>query len=347
MTGRPRVLVTGGAGYIGSHLVVALAEAGCNPVVLDNFSNSSPAVCARVQRILGRDLEVIRGDVTDDGALSAVFSRGSYAAVVHLAGRKAVAESGRSPLLYYRVNVSGTVALCAAMEAAGVRTLLFSSSATVYGEGTAMPLREDAPLRATNPYGRSKLMVEQLLGDLVASAAHRSPPWRVAALRYFNPVGAHVSGEIGEDPLGEPENLVPYIAQVAVGRRAQLRVFGDDYPTPDGTGVRDYIHVMDLAEGHVAALRRLVAAEAGGYFAWNLGTGRGASVLEVLAAFERASGLSVPYTIDPRRPGDVAACWADPTRAWHDLGWRARRTLDEMMRDVWRWQSAHPQGFSD
>ena len=345
MSESAKILVTGGAGYIGSHLVVALAEQGFDPVVLDDFSNSRPQMRDRLQRILGRELQVVVGDVNDRRSLSSLFSGAEFAAVAHLAGRKAVAESARHPLSYYRANVSGTLALCDVMAEFGVRHLLFSSSATVYGESTAMPLAEHAPLRATNPYGRSKLMVEQMLADLASAHRAAGNPWRIAALRYFNPVGAHPSGEIGEDPLGEPENLVPYIAQVAVGRRQQLRVFGNQYPTPDGTGVRDYIHVMDLVEGHVAALRYLLREGPGGYFVWNLGTGRGASVLDVIAAFERASGRSVPYVIDTQRPGDVAACWADPRRAQRDLGWRARRTLDQMMSDVWRWQAAHPEGL--
>ncbi|MFZ5654021.1 MAG: UDP-glucose 4-epimerase GalE [Pseudomonadota bacterium] len=346
MSGSAKVLVTGGAGFIGSHLVVALAEQGFEPVVLDDFSNSRPEVCDRLARITGREIAVARADVTDPAALQRVFAAHRFLAVAHLAGRKSVGQSVRDPLAYYRTNVGGSLTLCEVMAEFEVRHLLFSSSATVYGGVGEMPLREDAPLRATNPYGRSKLMVERALADLVVARRGTPQPWRVAALRYFNPVGAHPSGLIGEDPRGEPENLVPYVAQVAVGRRPLLRIFGNGYPTPDGTGVRDYIHVMDLAAGHIAALRYLLREDAGGYFVWNLGTGRGASVLEVVAAFERASGRKVPYAMVDRRPGDVASCWADPGRAQRELGWRAERSLEQMMIDVWRWQAAHPGGIA-
>lgn len=332
------ILVTGGAGFIGSHLVVALAESGYRPVVFDDFSNSSSSVIGRLERILERQVAVETGDVRDPAALRRVFARHHFGAVAHLAGRKAVAESVRDPLVYYGVNFGGTLSLCEVMAEFGVRRLLFSSSATVYGAASAMPIAEDAPLRPANPYGRSKLMVEQLLSDLAGAAGPGPRPWQIAALRYFNPVGAHESGLIGEDPCGEPENLVPYVAQVAVGKRPLLRVFGNRYPTRDGTGVRDYIHVVDLVEGHVAALRKLLAATAGAYWAWNLGTGSGASVLEVVAAFERATGCRIPLQVVPERPGDVAECWADPARAERELGWRARRSLDDMMADVWRWQ---------
>ena len=346
MSGAAKVLVTGGAGFIGSHLVVALAEQGFEPVVLDDFSNSRPEVCDRLARMIGGELARAQADVTDPTALRRVFAAHRFTAVAHLAGRKSVGQSVRDPLAYYRTNVGGTLALCATMAEFGVRHLLFSSSATVYGGAGEMPLREDAPLRAVNPYGRSKLIVEQALADLVTAERDALPPWRVAALRYFNPVGAHPSGLIGEDPQGEPENLVPYVAQVAAGRRPLLRIFGNDYPTPDGTGVRDYIHVMDLVAGHIAALRYLLRGDAGGYFVWNLGTGCGASVLEVVAAFERASGRKVPHAIVDRRPGDVASCWADPGRAQRELGWRAERSLDQMMVDAWRWQAAHPEGMA-
>ena len=332
------ILVTGGAGFIGSHLVIALAESGYRPVVFDDFSNSSPSVIGRLERILERQVAVETGDVRDPAALRRVFARHQFGAVAHLAGRKAVAESVSDPLLYYGVNFGGTVSLCEVMAEFGVRRLLFSSSATVYGAASVMPITEDAPLRPANPYGRSKLMVEQLLADL-ASAARAGPrPWRIAALRYFNPVGAHESGLIGEEPAGEPDNLVPYLAQVAIGRRPALKVFGNRYVTRDGTGVRDYIHVADLVEGHVAALRQLLAGTAGEYRAWNLGSGLGASVLEVVAAFERATGCQIPLQVVAERPGDVAECWADPRRAERELGWRARRSLDDMMTDVWRWQ---------
>ena len=338
MTDGDEILVTGGAGFIGSHLVVALAEQGYRPVVVDDFSNASPTVVGRLERIVGRALPIEVADIRDFMALRQVFARYRFGAVAHLAGRKAVAESVRCPLSYYQTNVGGTLALCEVMEEFGVRSLLFSSSATVYGAAAEMPIAEGSPLRPANPYGRSKLVVEQLLADLAAAEVARPAPWRIAALRYFNPVGAHGSGLIGEDPLGEPENLVPYIAQVAAGRRAHLKIFGNRYPTRDGTGVRDYVHVVDLVEGHVAALRYLLGATRGGYWAWNLGTGRGASVLEVVAAFERATGFRIPVQIVAERAGDVAECWADPARAERDLGWRARRSLDQMMADVWRWQ---------
>lgn len=330
-----KILITGGAGFIGSHLVAALAEAGFEPVILDDFSNCSPQVVDRLETLLRRPVSLEVGDVRDVGVLRAVFERHEVAAVAHLAGRKAVGESICEPLGYYRTNIGGTLTLCEVMAEFGVHRLLFSSSATVYGAATTMPLRETAPLRCANPYGRTKLMIEQLLADLVAEPANA---WRIAALRYFNPVGAHGSGLLGEEPRGEPQNLVPYIAQVAAGWRSHVNVFGDRYATRDGTGVRDYVHVVDLVDGHVAALRYLLGGAAAGHFVWNLGTGRGATVLEVIAAFERAAGRRIPYEIVAPRPGDVAECWADPARAERDLGWRARRSLDDMMADVWRWQ---------
>jgi UDP-glucose 4-epimerase len=340
-----KILVTGGAGYIGSHLCIALVEAGFQPVVVDNFSNSRPAVIDRLTSIIGTPVPVAMGDIGDAAFLDRIFHDHEFGAVIHLAGAKSVEESCRRPLLYYQNNVGGTLSLCAAMERSGVRNLLFSSSATVYGTGSMNPVTENAPLSAANPYGRTKLMIERLLADLVAAQAATSRPWRVAALRYFNPVGAHRSGLLGEDPVGIPNNLVPYVADVALGKRPHLNIYGNTYKTRDGTGVRDYIHVTDLAEGHVAALRYVLRAASGGYFAWNLGTGRGSTVLEVVAAFERGSGRSVPCVIAPRRPGDVAESWADVGRAQAELGWRARRDLDEMMADVWRWRSTNPDGM--
>lgn len=334
------VLITGGAGYIGSHTVLALLEAGHEVVVLDNLCNASPESLRRVERLSGRTPAFVQGDIRDRALLDRLFSEHTIDAVIHFAGLKAVGESVQQPLAYYENNVAGTLTLCQAMRAAGVTRLVFSSSATVYGDGHPMPLHEGLPTgRPTNPYGRSKLMVEELLGDLAASDAN----WSIGLLRYFNPVGAHPSGEIGEDPQGIPNNLLPYVAQVAVGRRERLAVYGDDYATPDGTGVRDYIHVMDLAAGHLCALNAL--AEREGVHIWNLGTGQGHSVLEVVEAFEQASGQAVPYRIEPRRPGDVAACWADATLAERELGWKAKRGLEEMMADTWRWQKQNPQGY--
>ena len=327
-----KILVTGGAGYIGSHTCVELLAAGHELVVVDNFSNSKPAVLERVGRIAGRTPIFHEADIRDRAALHAVFARHEIGAVIHFAGLKAVGESVAQPLRYYDNNVSGSVALCEVMAEHGVRTLVFSSSATVYGDPPSLPIREECPLSATNPYGRSKLMVEEILRD-VRRADER---WRIALLRYFNPVGAHVSGLIGEDPNGTPNNLMPFIAQVAVGQRPELAVFGDDYPTHDGTGVRDYIHVVDLARGHLAALQAL--AQKPDLLTVNLGTGQGYSVLDVVRAFERASGRPVPYRIAPRRPGDIAQCYADPTLAQRVLGWQASHGLDAMCADTWRWQ---------
>lgn len=328
----PTILITGGAGYIGSHTCVELLAAGFDLVVIDNFSNSKPAVLGRVEEISGRKLAFLEVDVRDRAALRAVFAQYAIGAVVHFAGLKAVGESVAQPLRYYDNNVCGSVALFEVMAEFGVKTLVFSSSATVYGDPHSVPIREDFPLSATNPYGRSKLMIEEVLRD----TARADDSWRIALLRYFNPVGAHVSGLIGEDPNGIPNNLMPYISQVAVGLREQLSVFGGDYPTPDGTGVRDYIHVVDLARGHVAALRALLQRV--GVLTVNLGTGQGYSVLQVVQAFERASGRAVPYRIVARRPGDIAQCYADPALARALLGWQAERGIEEMCRDAWRWQ---------
>ena len=327
------ILVTGGAGYIGSHVCVALAQAGERYVVVDNFSNSRPSVLERVGRITGQLPQCEQGDVGDAAFMADVLARYPIEAVMHFAAFKAVGESVAQPLRYYDNNVAGTVALLQAMHAAGVRTMVFSSSATVYGDPATLPIREDFPLSATNPYGWSKLMMEQVLADV----DHAEPgQWRIARLRYFNPVGAHESGLIGEDPQDIPNNLMPYVAQVATGQREVLSVYGGDYPTPDGTGVRDYIHVCDLAEGHVAALRYLRAHP--GLLTVNLGTGRPVSVLEMVRGFEQASGRAVPYQVVARRPGDVAACWADPALAERLLGWRAGRDLDAICTDAWRWQ---------
>ena len=335
----PKVLLTGAAGYIASHTWLALLAAGYDVVGVDDFSNSSPRVLDRLAELAGQRLDFEALDVCDGAALQRLFGRCRIDATVHFAARKAVGESTERPLEYYANNVGGLLATCRAMRDHGCHRFVFSSSATVYGQPERLPITEDAPLSATNPYGQTKLMGEQILRDLGAA----DPRWQTAMLRYFNPVGAHASGRIGEDPRGTPSNLMPYVAQVAVGRRERLAVFGDDYPTPDGTGVRDYIHVEDLAEGHVAALRRLF--DAPGSFTVNLGTGRGASVLELVRAYEAASGRAVPYEVVPRRPGDVAACWADPSRAQQLLGWRARHDLQRMCADSWRWQSLNPKGF--
>ena len=334
------VLVTGGLGFIGSHTCVELAAAGYDLAVVDNLSNARRSVLERIQeQAAGRSIHFHHADVRDRGALEAILSAQPIAAVVHFAGLKAVGTSVREPLLYYDNNVAGTLALLQAMAARGVSRFVFSSSATVYGEPEHLPLTEEHPLRPVNPYGRTKLMVEQLLADRSASDAAFS----YAALRYFNPVGAHPSGRMGEDPQGLPDNLLPFIARVAVGKLPALRVFGNDYGTPDGTGVRDFVHVMDLARGHVAALEFLERKR--GSITVNLGTGRGYSVLEAVKAFERASGKTIRTEIVARRPGDVAACYADASRAAAELGWKARLDLDAMCRDAWRWQSQNPDGY--
>jgi UDP-glucose 4-epimerase len=339
-----RVLVTGGAGYIGSHTCVELLDAGHEVVVIDNLANSKAEALTRVQAITSRTLTFVEADLRDAGAVDGLFRDHRFDAVIHFAGLKAVGESTQIPLDYYDNNINATLTLCRAMAAAGVRALVFSSSATVYGDPASVPIREDFPLSATNPYGRTKLFIEEILRDL-----HRADDrWNIALLRYFNPVGAHASGRIGEDPNGIPNNLVPYIAQVAVGKRPYLNVFGDDYPTPDGTGVRDYIHVVDLARGHLAALERLAAREpaADGVLTCNLGTGRGYSVLEMLRAFGQAAGRELPCRIAPRRPGDIAVCYADPSYARETLGWEARLGIDDMVGDAWRWQRQNPDGYA-
>ncbi|KAA6184940.1 UDP-glucose 4-epimerase GalE [Thiohalocapsa marina] len=334
-----KVLVTGGAGFIGSHTAVELLSAGHDVVVVDNLCNSKLIALDRVQEICGRALQFEQADVRDTAALRTLFQRHAVDAVVHFAGLKAVGESTTLPLDYYDNNVNGTLCLCRAMAEAGVKRLVFSSSATVYGDPASVPIREDFLLSATNPYGRTKLFVEQILRDLHGA----DPQWDIALLRYFNPVGAHASGRIGEDPNGIPNNLMPYITQVAVGKLPRLRVFGDDYDTPDGTGVRDYIHVVDLAQGHLAALQRLSARP--GLLTCNLGTGRGYSVLEMVRAFERVTGRAVPYEVVPRRPGDIACCYADPALARSELGWQASRGIDDMVADGWRWQRQNPDGY--
>lgn len=334
-----KIIVTGGAGYIGSHTVVELLAAGHRVLVVDNLSNSSVRVFDRIEAITGRRPGFVEADIRDAEALRTMFADFAADAVIHFAGLKAVGESVAKPLLYYDNNVAGTVCLLEAMRDAGVRRIVFSSSATVYGDPQRVPIREDAPLSATNPYGRSKLMIEEMLRDL----ARADPDWGIALLRYFNPAGAHESGLIGEDPRGIPNNLMPYLAQVAVGRLDELSVFGRDYPTPDGTGVRDYIHVVDLARGHLAALTAPAAAR--GVLTVNLGTGRGYSVLDLVAAFSRASDREIRYRFAPRRPGDIATCFADPALAEELLGWRAERDLDCMCRDAWRWQSENPGGY--
>jgi UDP-glucose 4-epimerase len=337
-----RVLLTGGTGYIGSHSCIAFVEAGWQVTLLDNLSNSSARVVDRLEAILGQRPELHRVDIRDEEAVLGVLRSVQPDAVVHFAGLKAVGESVADPLRYYDNNVAGTLALLRALNRDGPRRLVFSSSATVYGDPASVPITESFPRSATNPYGGSKLMIEDMLIDLCAS----DPSWQVALLRYFNPVGAHPSGLIGEDPSGIPNNLVPYVAQVAVGRRERLSVFGGDYPTRDGTGVRDYIHVLDLAAGHVSALENLEAAEEQPLIV-NLGTGRGYSVLELVSAFEQACGRSIPYEIVARRPGDVAECFADPRRARELLGWEAALGIERMCEDAWRWQSMNPEGFAD
>ncbi|MGB3764168.1 MAG: UDP-glucose 4-epimerase GalE [Ornithinimicrobium sp.] len=337
-----RVLVTGGAGYIGSHTAVQLLQAGHEVVVADNFSNSKPSVLPRVEALADASLTLHEVDLTDHGAVDALFTAESIDAVIHFAGSKAVGESVAKPILYYRNNVGSTLALIQAMSDHGVHRLVFSSSATVYGPDAPVPMTEDLPTSATNPYGWTKVMIEQFLSDLAVA----EPQWRIALLRYFNPVGAHSSGQLGEDPSDIPNNLMPFIAQTAVGRRDKLSVFGGDYDTPDGTGVRDYIHVEDLAAGHLAALEWIGDHERT-LSTWNLGTGHGTSVLELVEAFAAASGQEIPYAVGPRRPGDIAASYADPSRAHRELGWSATRTVEDMCADTWRWQQGNPQGYPD
>lgn len=334
------VLITGGAGYIGSHTALEFLNAGHEVVVVDNLVNSREESLRRVAKLTGRTPEFHKVDLLDRAGLDKVFASRRIDAVVHCAALKAVGESVSIPLAYYKNNLGGTVSLCEAMQAAGVHNLVFSSSATVYGENPHPPFDEDQPLSATNPYGWTKVMMEQVFRDV----GHADKKWNFILLRYFNPVGSHESGLIGEDPRGVPNNLVPFVSQVAVGIRPSLKVFGDDYPTPDGTPLRDYIHVMDLAAGHLRAVEKLASNP--GVVAYNLGTGTPSSVLEVIRAFEKASGRKVPYEIVARRPGDVAASYASPAKAERELGWKATRTLDEMCRDAWKWQSQNPQGYN-
>ncbi len=337
-----KILVTGGAGFIGSHTVVELLNAGHAVAVVDNLCNSSEESLRRVAKITGKRPSFHKVDIRDCAALDTVFkSEGPVDAVIHFAALKAVGESTRIPLAYYGNNINGTLTLCEVMADNGCRNIVFSSSATVYGDPATVPIREDSPTPgATNPYGWTKLMMEQIFRDVQKA----DPAWNIILLRYFNPIGAHPSGLIGEDPAGIPNNLLPFVAQVAIGRRPSLAVFGNDYPTPDGTGVRDYIHVVDLAVGHLKAIDQLAVKP--GLAVYNLGTGKGCSVLDVVAAFEKASGRKVPYTVMPRRPGDVAECWADPSKALKELGWKAERDLRVMCEDAWRWQSMNPNGFA-
>jgi UDP-glucose 4-epimerase len=334
------ILVTGGAGYIGSHTVLALLQRGDDVVVMDNLSNASRESINRVEKLAGKKAIFVEGDILDRACLRDIFASNTISAVIHFAGLKAVGESTRKPLEYYENNVSGTVVLLEEMRNAGIYNFIFSSSATVYGANAPVPYVETTPIGGTtSPYGTSKLMVEQIMQDY----AKADSQFKAIALRYFNPVGAHESGEIGEDPNGIPNNLLPYIAQVAIGRLEKVGIFGDDYPTKDGTGVRDYIHVVDLAEGHLKALDHLNQVQ--GYKAYNLGAGKGYSVMEMVKAFEKASGKPVPYEIKPRRDGDLAAFWADATLADKELDWRVSRGIDEMMRDTWNWQSKNPNGY--
>ncbi|HPG38056.1 MAG TPA: UDP-glucose 4-epimerase GalE [bacterium] len=333
------LLITGGAGYIGSHTCLELLNRGYDLVVIDNLDNSKEEALLRVKELTGKSLRFYKDDLLDKNALVHIFQENQITGVIHFAGLKAVGESNRIPLRYYDNNITGTLHLCQVMEQFNVRNLVFSSSATVYGQPRQVPITEDLPLQPTNPYGRTKYMIELILGDLYASNRN----WNIILLRYFNPVGAHPSGRIGEDPNGIPNNLFPYITQVAVGKLEKLSVFGSDYPTPDGTGVRDYIHVVDLALGHVQAVQKLY--ENPGLLACNLGTGNGYSVLDVIRAFEQASGRSIPYVIQPRRQGDVASCYADPAKAGQELHWSAEKNLFDMCADSWRWQAANPDGY--
>ncbi len=335
-----KILVTGGAGYIGSHTSIVLLEQGYDVVIVDNLCNSKCVAVERIEELSGKQVTFYEYDVCDLQKMREVFQKEKIDAVIHFAGLKAVGESVAIPLRYYQNNLESTLSLLQAMREFSVHNFVFSSSATVYGDPASVPIREDFPLSATNPYGATKLMIERILTD----CAHADPEFNPILLRYFNPVGAHESGKIGEDPNGIPNNLVPYITQTAVGKREKVHVFGNDYPTPDGTGVRDYIHVVDLAKGHAAALK-LFEKGACGLKVYNLGTGKGYSVLEMIEAFSRAVGKEIPYVIDSRRPGDIPACYADCTKAWEELGWKAEKTLDDMCADSWRWQRMNPNGF--
>jgi UDP-glucose 4-epimerase len=333
------VLVTGGMGYIGSHTCIQLLEAGMKPIILDNLYNSSEEVLNRIKSVTGHKVDFVNGDIRNKEDLRKVFTQYNIDSVIHFAGHKAVGESVAKPLQYYDNNVYGTLNLVSIMEEFSVSSLVFSSSATVYGDPATVPITESFPTSATNPYGRSKLMVEECLTDYQKA----NPSWSITLLRYFNPVGSHPSGDLGEDPQGIPNNLMPFISQVAVGRREFLSVFGSDYPTKDGTGIRDYIHVMDLADGHIAALNKV--GNNAGLHVYNLGTGNGSSVLDMIQAFELASGKKIPFQIVERRAGDIAECWADPNKAQQDLQWSATKTLQQMTQDTWKWQSKNPQGY--
>lgn len=336
-----KILVTGGTGYIGSHTCLALIAAGLEPVILDNLCNSKLSVLKRIEEVAGKCPIFYQGDVRDPAVLDRIFQEQQIAGVIHFAALKAVGESTQKPYEYFENNISGTLSLLGAMRRAGCYRFIFSSSATVYGDPHAVPITEDFPRSTMSPYGQTKLMVEQILEDMQKA----DPRWSITLLRYFNPIGAHESGRMGEDPQGIPNNLMPYITQVAIGRRDCLNIFGSDYPTKDGTCVRDYIHVMDLAEGHVKAWQ--VCGEQAGLHIYNLGTGQGVSVLEMVQAFARASGLDINYKLVDRRPGDVAECWADPAKAQRELGWNASRTIDDMTRDSWHWQQANPNGYEE
>ena len=336
-----KVLVTGGAGYIASHTNLELLDDGYNVVVVDNLSNSSKESIRRVEKLTGKEISFYEGDILDNNLMKEVFEKEDIDAVIHFAGLKAVGESVEKPLDYYKNNVQGTITLLEAMKDAGVKDMVFSSSATVYGNPETVPIREDFPLSVTNPYGRTKLMIEDILRDLYKS----DDSWNIAILRYFNPIGAHESGEIGEDPNGIPNNLVPYVSKVATGSLERINVFGDDYDTPDGTGVRDYIHVVDLAIGHIKAIEKL-HKDRPGLVTYNLGTGVGYSVLDVIKNYEMACGKKLPYVITERRPGDIGICYADPTKAYKELGWKADRGIEEMCRDSYNWQSKNPNGYS-
>lgn len=333
------ILVTGGAGFIGSHTVIELLNAGYNVIVVDNLINSSRESLERVKKITGKGVKFYKDDLLDMEALETIFNNENISSVIHFAGLKAVGESCRIPLAYFNNNITGTINLLMAMEKYNVKSLVFSSSATVYGKPASVPIKEDFPLSVSNPYGRTKLIIEDMLRDIYKADAG----WDIALLRYFNPIGAHESGEIGESPNGIPNNLLPYVSKVAIGELGAVNVFGDDYDTPDGTGVRDYIHVTDLAEGHIKALEKLSSHP--GLVTYNLGTGRGYSVLEIIHNFEKACGKKIPYKITDRRPGDIDMCYADPEKARKELGWEAKRDIDKMCEDAWRWQSKYPKGF--
>ena len=334
-----KVLVTGGAGYIGSHTCVELLNNGHDVIIVDNLSNSKPEVINRIKELTGKDFKFYKADILNKKEIDKIFKENNIEAVIHFAGLKAVGESVKIPLRYYYNNVTGTLVLCEVMQKHNVKKMVFSSSATVYGKPKTVPITENFPLSATNPYGRTKLMIEQILRDVYVS----DNDWSIALLRYFNPIGAHESGRIGEDPNGIPNNLMPYITQVAIGKRERLNVFGDDYDTHDGTGVRDYIHVVDLAKGHLKALEKVMSTK--GVKAYNLGTGVGYSVLDVVRNFEKVTGKKIPYVITSRRPGDIDKCYADPTKACKELGWKAEKTLEDMCKDAWNWQKNNPDGY--